>query len=183
MNRLVCALTVMLLFTGMFGSARAADTPDSSTVQPKKVTKSWHSWTVKEIIRDFLVQVEYDAGRSKTQKNEQALEVFEKLEKDIRAFDRDLDDATRQLQWADKRFDKHRDRLDELAKRVNKARLPCVPFSMSHSFTSPELERLEELKRQFKDNPECLIPELERLLEEMQRRGKEQNRQPEKPDE
>src|SRR5262249_54812941 len=122
------ALTVVVAWTS--GTARASDNVPASP--PKTVTKSWHRWTGNEIIRDFLVQVEFDAKRSKKEladleklmkdsrkerennpasdifemelrKKNEVVEVFERLEKDIRAFDRDLDDTTRQMQWADKR--------------------------------------------------------------------------------
>src|SRR5262249_5515188 len=120
------ALTVVVAWTS--GTARASDNVPASP--PKTVTKSWHLLTVNEIIRDFLVQVEFDAKRWKNESNEGAAEVFKELEKDIKDFDRDLDETTRQLQWSDKRFDKHRNRLDQIAKRVEKSRLPSVPFSM-----------------------------------------------------
>src|SRR5262245_33282635 len=113
------ALTVVVAWTS--GTARASDNVPASP--PKTVTKSWHRWTVNEIIRDFMVQVEFDAKRSKKEladleklmkdsrkerddspasdvfemelrRKKEVVEVFERLENDIWAFDRDLDEAT-----------------------------------------------------------------------------------------
>src|SRR5262249_18437571 len=133
-----------------------------------------------------------DIFEMELRKKNEVVEVFERLEKDIRAFDRDLDDTTRQMQWADKRFDKHRNRLDQIAKRVEKSRLPSVPFSMMGGYPSaadlalPQLDRKireEEWKRQSEEMDRQLR-ELRRQLEELERwreeREKKKSEQPKK---
>jgi hypothetical protein len=189
MDRATWLIALALPLALQCATNRASDTPGRAAAPPKTVIRPWHRWTVKEIIHDFLVQVEFDAKRSKAEKNEKAAEVFEKLETDLKVFDRDLDDPTLQLQWADKRFDKYRDRLDQLAKRVEESRFPCVPFSMMLPRPAPaDLDQLreetmrehEKLKRMSEES-ERLLRELERLQKDLERWRQEREKQSEQP--
>src|SRR5262249_17509646 len=159
-----------------------------------------------EIIRDFMVQVEFDAKRSKKEladleklmkdsrkerddspasdvfemelrRKKEVVEVFERLENDIWAFDRDLDEATRQLQWSDKRFDKHRNRLDQIAKRVEESRLPSVPFSMPGYSFSADLALRQLDWKIWQEESKGQSEEMDRRLKEMERQLKELERQ------
>ena len=210
MNRSLLTLALILVVACTWSSGRAGDTPDGRPSKP--VTKSWHRWTVKEIIRDFLVQVEFDAQRSKkdlgdfektiknfnkergdntvsdvfeeqVRRKKDVVRGFEKLEMDIKAFDQNLDETTRELRWADKRFDKHRDRLDQLARRVEGGRLPCEPFSMSPDLSNllDKTKRLEEEWKRKDEDLKRTIEEMDRQLQELERRIKEREKQAEPP--